>query len=81
MSSYTLYPDKPSTKGRFNPRCREDVISRNTWTGNVTNTDEARHAAYRRKIFMKEHPEIALRDIQYYLNKEDYQSTKSLFTR
>jgi hypothetical protein len=76
MASYTLkgtsllYPDGPITKGRFNPACREDVISRNTWKENVTNGDATRHTTHNRKRLMKTYPQTPLSDVDYYLEKE-----------
>jgi hypothetical protein len=68
MSSYTLKGlDGAAMQGRLS---REDRISRNGWTNNVTRGDHARDVAYRRKRIMKLYPELDLETVEYYLERE-----------
>jgi hypothetical protein len=57
------------TKGRFNPNCREDVVSREIWTKNVTEKDKALHRAYQIKQMRRLYPELNMEKIEYYLNR------------
>jgi hypothetical protein len=51
------------TKGGFNPRCREDVISRAVWVNNVVKRDELLHAEFvRNQIFMR-NPRLSLHEL------------------
>ena len=59
----------PLTKGRFNPNCREDVVSRQVWIKNIVEKDKALHRAYQIKQMQRLYPELSMEKIEYYLNR------------
>ena len=59
----------PVTKGRFNPNCREDVVSRDVWIKNVVEKDKALHRAYEIKRMRKLYPRMTIEDIEYFINR------------
>ena len=61
----------PVTKGRYNPRCREDVVSRSVWVQNVVKGDEKLHRDYLRKMMKKMNPNLSTEQIEYYMAREE----------
>jgi hypothetical protein len=54
-------------KNKFSPRCRSDVLSRDTWYNNITRIDIQNHFNYRRKGLMRKYPDLSLREIDLLL--------------
>jgi hypothetical protein len=52
-------------KASFNPRCREDVISRNVWIKNVVKKDEELHAQFTRNQIWDRNPRLSLRELDH----------------
>jgi len=55
------------TNGVFNPRCRSDLISMNTWKDNITNVDTANHIAFLRGKLMKRRPHLSAQEIETHI--------------
>lgn len=53
------------TKGIFNHRCREDVISRNVWIKNVVKKDEELHAQFTRNQIWDRNPRLTLDELDH----------------
>jgi hypothetical protein len=56
-----------NTRKLYNPRCKTDLVSRQTWYDNVTYPDLITDMKFRRKIAMRKYPNMNLTDIQLFL--------------
>jgi len=61
--------DPPDSIGKpYNPRCKSDKVSRDTWTENITNVDRARERLYKYKALKKEYPDYEIHQVLRLLN-------------
>lgn len=51
----------------YDPRCKADIDSRQTWYDNITLTDIENDRRFRRRVAMKKYPHLGSKDIQLFL--------------
>lgn len=61
--------DPPDTIGKpYNPHCKSDRVSRDTWTENITNIDRAREKLYNYKMLKHKYHDYEIHQVLRLLN-------------